>query len=128
MGNNALTWGVIFFLFSLIVGFISPLISKIFVNKPIEKRYKCKLDLENPKALRVFLYDYFKLTTPTVSIGTAYLFRRNKFIEINPGLNAIHYNIKTAPKKEIVISCITTLSFYVFIAVILVLYVISKLP
>lgn len=127
MGNNALTWGVIFFLFSVIVGFASPLISKIFVNNAIEKRYKCKLDLENPKALRVFLYDYFKWSIPTVSIGTAYLFRKNKFIEINPGLNAIHYNIKTAPKQEIVISCVTTLTFYAIIAVTFITYAIYKM-
>ena len=127
MGNNALTWGVIFFLFSVIVGFVSPLVSKIFVNKAIEKRYKCKLDLENPNMVRVFLVDYFKLTLPTVSIGTAYLFRKNKFIEINPGLNAIHYNIKTAPKQEIVISCVTTLTFYAIIAVTFITYAIYKI-
>lgn len=127
MGNNALTWGLIFFLFSVIVGFISPLIAKIFVNNAIEKRYKCKLDLENPKALRVFLYDYFKLNFPTLSIGTAYLFRRNKFIEINPGLNAIHYNIKTAPKQEIFVSCLITITFYSMIFTLLIISIVSKI-
>ncbi len=101
--------------FSCLFGFISPLVSKYYVNNSIEKRYKCKLNLENDKALRIFLYHYFKLSYPSSAIGGAYLWNKNKYIERIPGLKSIHYDFKTAPKQEIVISCLNYIMTYLIL-------------
>ena len=82
-----------------------PLILKKFVNKKIEKRYNCKLDVEQ-EALKYFnFYWYFKYFNPGKTIAMAYLFRSQKMIENEKSLKAINYNIKTAPRSEIFICC-----------------------
>ena len=80
-----------------------PLILKKFVNKKIEKRYNCKLDVEQ-EALKYFnFYWYFKYFNPGKTIAMAYLFNSQKMIDKIPSLKAINYNLKTAPKIEIFI-------------------------
>ncbi len=117
MSDTFLIFNIVFMLFCCLFSFISPIIAKYYVNKSIEKRYKCKLNLENDKALRVFLYHYFKLKHPSIAIGAAYLWNKNKYIERIPGLKSIHYDFRTAPKQEIVISCVNyVLTYLILIA------------
>ena len=83
-----------------------PLILKNFVNKRIEKRYNCKLDVEQ-EAFKYFnFYWYFKYFNPGKTIAMAYLFRSQKMIDKEKTLKAINYNIKTAPKMEIFLCCL----------------------
>ena len=97
------------------------MILKNFVNKKIEKRYNCKLDVEQ-EALKYFnFYWYFKYFNPGKTIAMAYIFNSKKMIEKYPGLKEINYNIKTAPKMEIFIcvifwflTAITALSLILF--------------
>ncbi len=95
----------------LFIGTLGPLILKLFVNNEIEKRYKCKLNLEVENRKFIPLYSYFKFVYPASTIALAYLLNSKKRISTHPGLRAINYNFKTAPKKEIII-CV---SFYLLI-------------
>ncbi len=97
--------GFIACVFWIFFGFLAPLLSKIYVINPIEKRYKCKLNLENENTIRIFLHDYFKYIMPASTIAYTYFFKKDKYIERNPGLNAIHYSLKNASKQEIFMSC-----------------------
>ena len=85
------------------LAFIYPLIMKIIVNNNLEKRYKCKLNVEIENR-RIFpLYSYFKYCNPGTTIAMAYIFNSKKMIDKNFCLSSINYNIKTAPKLEIFI-------------------------
>ena len=98
--NIVLTIGAILTLFMAAFG---PLIFKIFVNNKIEKRYNCKLNVEQENVRYVFLYSYFKYVNPAKTIAMAYLFRSQKMIDRIKSLKDINYKLKTAPKKEVFI-------------------------
>ncbi len=83
-----------------------PLIFKLFVNNEIEKRHKCTLNVEQLNVSYVFLYSYFKYVNPGKTIAMAYLFKSQKMIDKVKSLKDINYNLKTAPKKEIIICVI----------------------
>ena len=101
-----------------------PLILKFSVNKKIEKRYKCKLNVEIENRKIFPLYSYFKNAYPAATIAMAYIFNSNKSIEKYPGLKEINYNIKTAPKFEIFICCVAWING-VLIALCIVFYLLA---
>ena len=82
---------------------IFPWILKKFVNRKIEKRYNCKLDVEQEGFKYFNFYSYFKYYNPGKIIAMAYIFNSQKMIDKEKSLKAINYNIKTAPRMEIFI-------------------------
>ena len=99
IANFCIYFGVPLFILSAFF----PLLLKIFVNNSIEKRHKCKLNVEQENIRYIFLYSYAKYFNPGKTIAMAYLFNSQKMIDKIPSLKAINYNLKTAPKIEIFI-------------------------
>ena len=87
----------------LFIVFSFPLIFMLFVNKKIEKRYKCKLNIEMEKLRYMPFYAYNKYSNPGKTIAVAVLFNSQKIIDKNPCLKSINYKLKTAPKMEKII-------------------------
>jgi len=104
----------------LLLTFVFPLILMIFVNKRIEKRYKCKLNIDVPSRMFMPFYAYYKYFNPGNSIAIAFILNSKKALERNKCLKEINYNIKKAPKIEIFICvfCYVTLFFAVLFSAI----------
>ena len=105
------------------LSFSFPLVYMIFVNKKIEKRYHCKLNIEMKNFQYMPFYAYAKYTNPAKTIAAAVLFNSQKIIDKNPCLKEINYKLNTAPKMEKIIcticyliNAITLLSIFVFAA------------
>ena len=109
----------------LLIFSLSPLITYLTVIKSIEKRYKCKLNVEDRRRRYLALYSYFKYSYPAAAIAMGYLFNSKKMIQAHYGLNEINYNVKKAPKLEIFISCLVWINCGL-ILVSMILYFISK--
>ena len=80
-----------------------PLVFMLFVNKKIEKRYNCKLNIDNENKMFSPMYYYYRYFNPGNTIAVAVLFNSQKIIDKNKCLKAINYNLKTAPIIEKII-------------------------
>ncbi len=111
---------------SFLFGFLAPVFAKLFVNNSIEKRYKCKLNLDDDRSIRILFYHYIKLVYPAAAIAGSYLFK-NRAIQKHLGLSEISYTLETATKQEIVVSCLISIFFVIISAAMVFTYIAIKI-
>ena len=104
----------------LLLTFSFPLILMLFVNKKIEKRYRCKLNIEIQNWKVIPLYHYYKYWNPSKTIAEATILNSQKHIDKNKCLKDINYKLASAPLIEKIV-CSTLYLFCAFTALIAVI-------